>query len=112
MGNFDHITTSVEIETQGEVLNSYILYQNYPNPFNPSTKIRWNSVTDGWQTLKIYDILGNEVVTLVDEYLPSGKHEVEFSSTNEFTSSLASGVYFYRLQIDSFIDTKKMVLLK
>jgi hypothetical protein len=86
---------------------SYALEQNYPNPFNPSTKISWQSPIGTQQTLKIYDILGNKVATLVDEYKPAGKYEVEFSAT-----SLPSGVYFYQLHTGSFIETKKMLLLK
>jgi hypothetical protein len=90
---------------------SYILGQNYPNPFNPSTKISWQSPVDGWQTLKVYDVLGNEVATLVDEYKPAGKYEIEFNSASNI-KNLASGIYFYRLQTGSFVETKKMILTK
>jgi hypothetical protein len=90
-----------------EVIEDYSLEQNYPNPFNPSTKISWQSPVGSWQTLKIYDVLGNEVATLVDEYKPTGKYEVEFDA-----SSLTSGVYFYTLQAGNYLNTKKMVLLK
>ena len=85
----------------------FVLNQNYPNPFNPSTKISWQSPVSSMQTLKVYDVLGNEVAALVDEYKPAGKYEVEFNA-----SSLASGIYFYRIQAGSFVDTKKMILLK
>jgi len=93
---------------------SYELAQNYPNPFNPSTKISWQSPVSSHQTLKVYDVLGNEVATLVDEFKPAGFHEVVFNSEN-----FASGVYIYRLQMDattgsgqSFTETRKMVLLR
>ena len=93
---------------------SYELAQNYPNPFNPSTKISWQSPVSSHQTLKVYDVLGNEVATLVDEFKPAGIHEVVFNSEN-----LASGVYIYTLQMDattgsgqSFTETRKMVLLR
>jgi len=86
---------------------SYELHQNYPNPFNPSTKISWQSPVGSHQTLKIFDILGNEIATLVNEYKPAGKYEVEFNAAN-----LPSGVYFYQLKAGDFISTKKMVLLK
>ena len=89
------------------VLSTFILSQNYPNPFNPSTKIRWQSPVSGWQTLKVYDVLGNEVATLVDEYRSAGSYEVEFIGNN-----LVSGIYFYRLQAGDFVQTKKMILLK
>ena len=86
---------------------AYELYQNYPNPFNPSTKISWQSPVGSQQTLKIYDILGNEVATLVDEYKPAGRYEVEFNAAN-----LPSGVYFYQLKAGEYVNTKKMILLK
>ncbi len=86
---------------------NYSLSQNYPNPFNPTTKISWQSPISSWQTLKIYDMLGNEVAILVNEYRPAGNYEVEFSG-----SDLPSGVYFYQLKAGSFIQTKKMILLK
>lgn len=89
----------------------YLLSQNYPNPFNPSTRISWQSPISGWQTLKVYDVLGNEVVTLVDENKPAGKYEVEFQSTIGIRR-LASGVYFYRLYAGGFIETKKMILIR
>ena len=90
-----------------EQLKEFQLSQNYPNPFNPSTKISWRSPIGSWQTLKIYDLLGNEVAMLVDEYKPAGKYETEFDA-----AVLPSGVYFYRLQAGSFVETKKMILLK
>lgn len=90
-------------------INGYALYQNYPNPFNPSTKISWQSPLRAHQTLKIYDVLGNEITTLVDEERPAGMYNVEFRMEN---FNLSSGIYFYRLTIGNFIDTKKMVYLK
>jgi hypothetical protein len=83
------------------------LEQNYPNPFNPSTKISWQSPVGSWQTLKVYDVLGNEVVTLVNEYKPAGNYEVNFDA-----SELASGIYLYKVQTGNFIDIKKMILLR
>ena len=92
------------------LLNNFQLNQNYPNPFNPSTKISWQSPLGGYTTLKIYDVLGNEVATLVDEYKNAGSYEVEFNAGQN--SSLSSGVYFYKLQAGSFVQTKKMILTK
>jgi M6 family metalloprotease-like protein len=83
------------------------LYQNYPNPFNPSTKISWQSPISSWQVLKVYDVLGNEVATLVNEFKPAGYYQVEFNATG-----LPSGVYLYKLQAGNFVETKKLMLLK
>jgi hypothetical protein len=92
----------------------YSLEQNYPNPFNPSTKIRYSipsvtlsGVEGSLVTLKVYDVLGNEVVTLVNEEKPVGNYEVEFNA-----SGFASGIYFYRIQAGSFVQSKKMILIK
>ena len=83
------------------------LSQNYPNPFNPSTKISWQSPVASHQTLKIYDMLGNEVAKLVDEEKPAGSYTVSFDG-----SKLASGVYFYQLKAGDHVETKKMILMK
>uniref|UniRef100_A0A832DFK0 T9SS type A sorting domain-containing protein n=1 Tax=Ignavibacterium album TaxID=591197 RepID=A0A832DFK0_9BACT len=100
---------------QNKIPTTYELSQNYPNPFNPSTKISWQSPVGSWQTLKIYDVLGNEVATLVDEYKEAGRYEVEFSvaqSASADRPELASGIYLYRIQVGSFVETKKMILIK
>ena len=88
-------------------INSFQLFQNFPNPFNPSTKISWQSPVGSHQTIKVYDVLGNEIATLVDEYKPAGMYNVQFTINN-----LASGVYLYKLQAGEFVETKKMILLK
>ena len=93
--------------TADVIPDKYALEQNYPNPFNPSTKISWQSPVSNWQTLKIYDILGNEVATLVDEYRDAGSYEVDWNASN-----LSSGVYIYKIQTGNFIETKKMILMK
>ncbi|MCW8811205.1 MAG: YCF48-related protein [Ignavibacteriaceae bacterium] len=90
----------------------FILSQNYPNPFNPVTKIRYEIPGQARNdidlvTLKVYDILGREVATLVNEEKPAGQYEVEFNSPN-----LPSGIYFYQLKVGLFVETKKMVLIK
>ncbi len=91
-------------------IKEFNLYQNYPNPFNPTTVISWQSPVGSWQTLKVYDVLGNEVATLVDEYKEAGRHKVEFNVGQ--TISLSSGVYIYKLTAGSFISSKKMMLIK
>jgi hypothetical protein len=89
----------------------FVLHQNYPNPFNPSTNIRFRIADFGFVSLTVYDLLGNEVATLVDEQLPAGEHEIEFnlSSNNRF---LVSGIYLYQLKAGEFVQSKKMLLLK
>lgn len=96
-----------QTEDKEESLNSFELQQNYPNPFNPVTKISWQSAVGSWQTLKIFDVIGNQVAALVDEYKPAGSYEVEWDA-NEFPS----GIYFYQLISGNYIEAKKMVLLR
>jgi hypothetical protein len=86
---------------------NYSLSQNYPNPFNPVTKISYSIAKQGLVTLKIYDIIGREIKTLVNEVKQAGYYTVDFNG-----SSLASGVYFYRIQSGDFISVKRMVLVK
>jgi hypothetical protein len=87
-------------------LRDYKLFQNYPNPFNPTTSIRYNLKRDANVTLKIVNILGQEVQTLISERQSAGEHEVFFNGSN-----LSSGVYLYRLKADNFSETRKMILL-
>lgn len=109
-GKFEY---SDEIEVEIISPNEFVLEQNYPNPFNPTTKIRFSipnvtlssSKSEIRTTLKVYDVLGNEIATLVNEYKESGNHQIEFDAGN-----LSSGVYYYRLQIDNVSVTKKMIL--
>ena len=81
--------------------------QNYPNPFNPTTIIRWQSPIDSWQSIKVYDVLGNEVAVLVNEYKVAGNYNVKFDAQN-FTS----GIYFYKLSIGNREVVKKMILMR
>lgn len=99
-------TVSVTKESEA-VPDKYCLFQNYPNPFNPVTKINYALPKQGFVTLKIFDINGREIQTLVDELLQAGYYSVDFNG-----SSLASGVYFYRFQSGDFVKTKRMVLIK
>jgi hypothetical protein len=103
----DTITTFVEDEFKIVLPDSYILYQNYRNPFNPSTVISYQLPVSSDVTLKVYDVLGNEVATLVDEYKPAGSYEVKWSASNH-----SSGVYFYQLHTGNFVETKKLILMK
>ncbi|MFI5238048.1 MAG: T9SS type A sorting domain-containing protein, partial [Ignavibacteriales bacterium] len=89
----------------------FVLYQNYPNPFNPSTTISWQSPVSSRLTLKVFDVLGNEVATLIDEYNLAGRYEIEFRPESSI-KNLSSGVYFYQLKIGNYIETRKMILMK
>jgi peptidoglycan/xylan/chitin deacetylase (PgdA/CDA1 family) len=101
--------STTEVNDQYLAVNQYKLYQNYPNPFNPSTTISYQLSKAGFVTLKVYDILGNEVSTLVNEEKPAGVYNVEFRMQN---LELSSGVYFYQLKAGDYVDTKKMILMK
>jgi photosystem II stability/assembly factor-like uncharacterized protein len=98
--------TFIESEN-GNVIRDFKLSQNYPNPFNPSTRISWQSPAAGHQTIKVFDVLGNEIATLVDEYKPAGSYEVEFNA-----AGLSSGIYFYTLTTGIYTDSKKMLLIR
>ena len=100
-----------DVEDEQNLLNDFVLYQNYPNPFNPSTNIRFRISGFGYVTLKVYDVLGNEIVTLINEGKPAGSYEVDFSR-DLIHQTLTSGVYFYQLRAGDLIETKKMLLLK
>ena len=107
--------TLVGVENKIPLVDGFILYQNYPNPFNPTTKIGFQISAFGFVSLKIYDVLGNEVVTLLNDEKPVGTYEIEFNALN-----VSSGIYFYQLKVlgpeinsgQGTIQTKKMVYLK
>ena len=111
-GTFEY---SQIVEVEIPFANKFSLEQNYPNPFNPSTVISYRLPVIGYVTLKVFDLLGREIATLVNEEKPAGEYEVEFDG-----SALTSGIYFYQLkagnpstssgQVDS--DTRKMILIK
>ena len=99
--------TDVNDQTLQQAPTTYALDQNYPNPFNPSTEIRYQIPVVARVTLKLYDILGREVRTLMSQTLQAGSYATTFDATG-----LASGIYFYRLQAGEFVDSKRLVLLK
>jgi photosystem II stability/assembly factor-like uncharacterized protein len=103
--------TWVEYDHENIQSTEFVLEQNYPNPFNPSTVIRYRLTVISKVTMKVYDVLGREVATLVNEEQPGGNYEVEFNPASSIQHP-ASGAYFYRLTAGSYTSTKKMLLLK
>ena len=95
-----------------QVPYEYKVSQNYPNPFNPTTTIHYELPVEGFVTLKVFDVLGKEVKTLIEGYRTEGRYEVEFSAKGGDAYSLPSGIYFYQLRAGSFVETKKMILMK
>ncbi|MBS1551618.1 MAG: T9SS type A sorting domain-containing protein [Bacteroidetes bacterium] len=102
----DGLITSAE-QTSTLIPDRYTLSQNYPNPFNPTTKINFSIPKNGIVTLKVYDVLGKEVMTLINEQKAAGSYEVVFNAGN-----LASGAYFFRMQSGEFSEIKRMMLIK
>ena len=101
------VPTGVENNTQGYLEKEFRIYQNYPNPFNPATKIKFNLAKADFVTLKVYNVLGTEIASLVNAYLAAGQHEIFFDA-----SEYSSGVYFYELRSGKYSETRKMVLLR
>lgn len=99
--------TSQQSDVVSIIPNKYSLEQNYPNPFNPTTTIKYSLPKAGFVSIKVYDIVGRMVSELVSEFKESGNYNVAFHG-----SSFASGIYFYRIETNSFVDTKRMVLVK
>jgi hypothetical protein len=101
----------VSVENENPSALNFILYQNYPNPFNPNTNIKYELKSPGYVVLKIFDAIGNEVATLVNEFQQAGMYEVKFNSY-EVNGSLTSGIYYYKISSGSFTEVRKMLLIK
>jgi hypothetical protein len=99
--------TLTDVKGNDVTISSYALEQNYPNPFNPSTTIKYSVPESGLVTLKVYDVLGKEVATIINEVVNAGQHSVNFNADN-----LTSGIYFYEISAGDFVKTNKMMLLK
>ncbi|NVM01701.1 MAG: T9SS type A sorting domain-containing protein, partial [Candidatus Helarchaeota archaeon] len=95
-----------------KIPRQYALYQNYPNPFNPITNVKFDIPKQEKVTLKIYNILGQEIKTLIDKTLEPGSHTVQWDGTNTFGLKVASGIYIYQLKAGKFMKAKKMTLMK
>lgn len=105
--NKDHINYNGKGAGIAQPIDEYKLYQNYPNPFNPNTIISFKINTPGTVIIKVHNLVGQVVATLVDEYKQPGSYEVNFDASN-----LSAGVYLYKLQINDFVSVKRMTLLK
>ncbi len=112
MIELDSVMTGIAIEPGRQVLKTYKLHQNYPNPFNPTTMITYEVPTSEKIVLRIYDVLGREVKTLVNRVVPAGKHTVSWDGTNSAGSKVSSGVYIYSLEVGSHKLHKRMTLMK
>jgi len=113
MVNLPPIPPIVSVDDQvADIPEDFHLFQNFPNPFNPSTTIRYSIVEPGNVSIKIYDVLGREVKTLVNELRTVGTYSSTWNGYNNFGNKVSSGIYFYRIEADLFVNTKKMVLLK
>ncbi|MBI5808199.1 MAG: T9SS type A sorting domain-containing protein [Ignavibacteriales bacterium] len=102
-------SVKVSVHETDYLATDFKLEQNYPNPFNPTTIINYQIAASSYVTLKVFDLLGREVTTLVNEFKQAGYYNVQLSTNNY---QLSSGIYFYRLKAGSFIATKKFVLMK
>lgn len=110
---YDAGASFVGLNSDQEVATEYNLYQNYPNPFNASTNIKYSLPASGFVSIKIYDILGREVETLVDEYKQPGNYSVTFNTSNiERSREVTSGIYFCRMSAGNVVKTNKFLLLK
>ena len=105
--DFTATTNPTAVDDESITPKEYFLNQNYPNPFNPSTIIKYGLKDAGFVTLKLYDVLGNEVAGLVNGYKLAGSYQQNFDA-----SRLSSGIYFYKLTVNNFTETKKMILEK
>jgi plastocyanin len=101
------VQNPVGVDDENILADKFELLQNYPNPFNPSTSIQYRVSSISNVSLKVYDVLGNEVATLVNEEKPAGVYSVNFDATG-----LSSGMYLYKLQAAGFVETRKMILMK
>jgi photosystem II stability/assembly factor-like uncharacterized protein len=107
LGIFKTVESTTGVDPEGDIPTQFSLSRNYPNPFNPTTEIRYHIPHSSYVSLKVFDVIGREVVTLVDDIRVAGNHNISWNA-----SGVPSGVYFYRLQAGNFMKTRKLVILK
>jgi hypothetical protein len=100
------------IEANLDIQLNYVLEQNFPNPFNPVTKIKYQIPEDAYVILKIFDVLGNELTTLVNENQSEGIYEISFDAMSIINGGLSTGIYFYQLKANNFSSIKKLIVIK
>jgi len=107
------MTVSYALGVDGELFpNEFSLHQNYPNPFNPVTTLRYDLPDNALVTITIYDMMGRQVKTLVNQIQDAGYRSVVWNATNDYGKPVSAGIYLYQIQAGEYISTKKMVLLK
>ena len=107
-----YIVNDIEQTSDNITVTDFSLEQNYPNPFNPSTNIQFSVADHEFVSLKVYDILGREIKTLVDKELSNGVYETKWDGDNNFGEKVGSGIYFYRIKAGEYINSRKMMLIK
>ena len=105
-------SSNIHIENEGQHPTAFALLQNYPNPFNPTTTLRYDIPENSHVTITIYDMLGRQVKTLINQTQDAGFISVIWDATNDFGKPVSAGVYLYQIQAGEFVQTRKMVLLK
>ncbi len=103
---------ATSVEAENEIPSTFALEQNYPNPFNPTTAISYSIVKSSFVSLKVYDMLGREVKTLVNQEMTAGKYNLNWNGNDNFGNTVSSGTYIYRITADNFVSSKKMILIK
>ena len=115
-GNWSDYSEIVQLSTlfndNANVAERFMLHQNFPNPFNPITTLRYDLPKDSFVIIRVFDMSGNEVKTLVNGIKGAGFNSVQWNSTNNQGEPISAGVYLYSIEADDFIQTKKMILLK
>ena len=112
-GMYRSLTVTAAKDSSGQVIpEAFSLEQNYPNPFNPSTQIRFSLPVDAGVRITVYNVLGQRVATVLEDALHAGIHEVQWDGRNQFGQTASTGVYFYRIEAGSFVQTRRMVLIK
>ncbi len=108
------VANNITSSTDDDMLSpqTYALHQNYPNPFNPETSISYDLARDGFVSIKVHDLRGTLVKTLVNDVQPSGYKTIKWNGTSDRGQKISAGLYFYRIEAQGFTDTKKMALLK